>query len=161
MTDETPVEPGTPGYKSRRMLSEENDQLRTGIADMMARLEKLESSKSDPAAALLEALNKHSETQLSARLQRELDETRKQIEDLRRPQTPNCGVPYCGWVQAKEDSWDLGGYRHGPKEGRPGEVFQVDMPDYWPGCPFTPVIITGTREDGLPKVEPHPDFQSH
>ena len=50
MTDETPVEPGTPGYKSRRMLSEENDQLRTGIADMMARLEKLESSKSDPAA---------------------------------------------------------------------------------------------------------------
>ena len=92
----------------------------------------------------------------------ELRSSSEQIDHLKLPQTPTGpGIHYKGWVQAKEDSWDMTGYHFGPKEGKPGEVFQVDMPDYWPGCPFTPVIIKGTREDGLPITAPHPDFLSH
>ena len=104
---------------------------------------------------------------LSAKLQRELDEAKKQIEHLQRPETPTSGIPYAGYVQAREDVWDGKQIWFGPnspytkRPGR-GDVFYIEMPDYWPGCPFTPVIVTGRDPTtGQEIVAPHPDFQSH
>jgi hypothetical protein len=165
MTDEVQEKPNNnPNYKSRRVLQEENDQLKAGLDALMARMAALESAPRGTVTVdgLVDALKADRESANSARLQRELDETRAQLEDLKRPQTPTSGVPYSGWVQAKEDCWfPLGGYRKGPKEGQPGEIFQVDMPDYWPGCPFTPIIVKGQDADGRYITAPHPDFQSH
>lgn len=147
---------------TRKQLQEQLDAERTRNDAIMARLEALEASKPSSADDIVKALREDRESERSAALQRELTDAYAQIDHLKRPQTPTGpGIMYRGWVQAKEDSWDMTGYHFGPKEGKPGDVFQVDMKDYWPGCPFTPVIIKGTREDGLPIVAPHPDFQSH
>lgn len=146
---------------TRNQLREQLDAERARNDTMEQRLAALEAK---PASTqdIVQALREDRETERSAALQRELNEAYRQIDHLKLPQTPTGpGIPYKGWVIAKEDSWDMTGYHLGPKEGRPGEVFRVDMPDYWPGCPFTPVIITGTREDQSPITAPHPDFQSH
>jgi hypothetical protein len=93
------------------------------------------------------------------RLQRELDEARAQIKHLRPDGMPQNYVTYKGHVQATQDWWEpIGGYHFGPQPGKAGEVSYIETNEYWPGCPFVPVIVTGTREDGLPKVEPHPQF---
>lgn len=163
-------DPGTPGYKSRKMLATENEELKTGLAALMARIEALESRPVDTAVSdqILSALRQDREEVLSAKLQRELDDARRQIQDLQLQETPTTGVPYKGPVQARADCWDpVNGYKHGPQSpyaARPGygDVFYVDMPDYWPGCPFVPVIIKGVDPGtGLHIVEPHPDFASH
>jgi len=146
---------------TRKQLLEQLDAERARNDAMEARMAKLEAAKPLSTDDIVSALREEREASRSASLQRELDEAYKQIDHLKRPETPTSGTPYKGWVQAKEDSWDMTGYHWGPKEGKPGEVFRVDMPDYWPGCPFTPVLITGTREDGQPITAPHPDFQSH
>jgi hypothetical protein len=147
---------------TRKQLQEQLDAERVRNDAIMARLEALESSKGGTVDDLVKALREDRESAKSAALQKELNDAYAQIDHLKLPQTPTGpGIHYKGWVQAKEDSWDMTGYHFGPKEGKPGEVFQVDMPDYWPGCPFTPVIIKGTREDGLPITAPHPDFLSH
>jgi len=154
----------TPGYKTRAMLQEELDAKNAAFADLMARVEALEAKPAVVTSvdAIVEALKQDRETVLSARLQRELDEANRQIEHLQRPQSPTEGIPYSGYVQAKEDCWFPDqGYRRGPKDGEPGEVFQITMPDYWPGCPFTPVEIIGRDPSGRYVVKPHPDFASH
>jgi len=146
---------------TRRQLQEQLDAERARNDAMEARLAALEAK---PASAqdIVSAIREDRESERSAALERELTEARRQIEHLQRPQTPEGpGMPYNGWVQAKEDSWDSTGYHFGPKDGKPGDVFRVNMPDYWPGCPFTPVVISGTKEDGSPITAPHPDFQSH
>lgn len=152
--------PGSPGYKSRRILADELARSQAGYAGLLARLEALEAAKSDPTAAMVEALRQERETVLSARLQRELDEAKKQIEHLKRPETPSNGVPYSGWVQAKEDLWDGRLIRKGPSSEGPGEYFEISLPDYWPGCPFTPVV-RHQAQDGSAYFTPHPDFKSH
>lgn len=146
---------------TRKQLLEQVEGERARNDALEARLAALEAK---PASTqdLVAAIREDREAVTGAALKRELAAAYEQIEHLKRPQTPEGpGVAYKGWVQAKEDSWDMSGYHYGPKEGKPGDVFQVDMPDYWPGCPFTPVIIKGTREDGLPITAPHPEFQSH
>jgi hypothetical protein len=153
-------DPTTPGYKSRKMLAEELAQEQAKYAALLARIEALEAKPQDTVKALADALKEDRETAASARLQRELAEARAQIEDLKRPQTPTSGVRYEGLVQATQDCWDLNGYHFGPKEGRPGDVFHVAMEDYWPGCPFVPVIQKHAP-DGSVFYSPHPDFQSH
>jgi hypothetical protein len=168
VTDES-QEPGTPGYKSRKMLQAELDAKDALFAELMARVEKLESkpASSDQTQAIVDALRQDRETQKSAALQRELDEARKQLDAFRRPETPSSGVPYSGYAQARETLWDGKSLRRGPADPyNPtpgfGEVFHISMPDYWPGCPFTPVIFKGTDPgSGRPIVEPHPDFASH
>lgn len=152
-----------PNYKSRRVLQEENDQLKTGLEALMARMSALEVSRGTLTVdGIVEALKQERESALSAKLQRELDDARAQIEHLKRPETPTSGVHYSGWVQAKEDCWfPVGGVRKGPHDGIPGEVFEVDMPDYWPGCPFTPVLVKGQDSTGQYITAPHPDFKSH
>lgn len=148
---------------TRKQLLEQLDAERARNDAIMARLEALETAKASTANEIVQALREDREVQESAALKRELAEAYRQIDHLQRPQTPDGpGIPYHGWVLAKEDSWDKTGYHFGPKDGKPGDVFMVDMPDYWPGCPFIPVIVTGTKEDGIsPIVAPHPDFQSH
>ncbi len=150
MTDETDT-----GYKSRKMLQEELDAKNVQFSELMARIAALES-KPDMATALKE----DREAALSAKLQRELDEARAQIEHLKRPNSPSSGVPYSGWAQAKEDLWDGKLIRRGPSAEGPGEYFEISLPDYWPGCPFTPVI-RHTNKDGSAYFTPHPDFASH
>jgi hypothetical protein len=148
---ENETEPTTPGYKSRKVLAEELEAEKARFSALMARIEALEAKPQ--AQAIAEAID-------SARLVRELAEARQQIEDLKRPQTPTSGVRYEGLVQATQDCWDLNGYHFGPKEGKPGDVFHVSMEDYWPGCPFVPVIQK-QAPDGTAFYSPHPDFQSH
>lgn len=146
---------------TRKQLHDSLEAERARNDALEARLAALEA-KPTSTQDIVAAIREDREQATNARLQLELNEAYKQIDHLKRPDTPSGpGIPYRGWVQAKEDSWDMTGYHYGPKEGKPGEVFRVDMPDYWPGCPFTPVIVTGTREDGLPIVAPNPDFQSH
>jgi hypothetical protein len=166
MTDEV-QEPGTPGYKSRKMLAAENDELKAGLADLMARLEKLESRPAGDTQAIVDAIRQDRDTQTSARLQRELDEARKQLDAFKRPETPTSGVPYSGWAQATETLWDGKMIRRGPSDPYnptpgTGEVFQISLPDYWPGCPFVPVIVKG-QDPGTGRyiVEPHPDYARH
>lgn len=157
-------EVNNPNYKSRKVLQEENDSLKANFAALMARIEALESAPRGATSVddLVSALATDRENANSARLQRELNETRAQLQDLRRPTTPTEGMPYKGWVQAKEDCWfPVGGVRKGPHDGAPGEIFEVDMPDYWPGCPFTPIIVKGKDTSGQFITAPHPDFLSH
>jgi hypothetical protein len=167
MTDETQdPQPNTPGYKSRRMLQAENDELKTGLAALMERVNALESKPSGGTVTvdgLVAALKQDRESALSARLQQELDAARAQIEDLQRPATPTSpGIPYTGWVQATEDCWfPVGGYRKGPSAEGPGEFFEISMPDYWPGCPFKPMKLEKVNADGSRVFVPHPDFASH
>lgn len=147
---------------TRKQLQDQLDAERARNDAIMKRLEALETRGPSSADDIVKALREDRETARTEAMQRELNAAYEQIDHLKRPQTPQGpGTPYKGWVLAKEDSWDMSGYHYGPKEGKPGDVFQVDMPDYWPGCPFTPVIIKGTREDGLPITAPHPDFLSH
>lgn len=162
--EQEPVKNNNPNYKTRRQLQEELLASETKFSELMARVAALESAKAPASSTqeIISALREDRETEQSAKLKRELDAAYREIEHLRRPETPTGpGIRYKGWVQAKEDSWDMTGYHHGPKDGKPGEVFMVDMPDYWPGCPFTPVLVTGSSESGLPIVAPHPEFQSH
>lgn len=168
MTDET-QEPKDNGYKSRKMLAQENDQLKAGLAEMMARLEKLEARPStDQTQAIVAALREDRDTAKSARLEQELIEARKQLDAFKRPESPTApGIPYSGWAQAKETLWDGKMLRRGPADPyNPypgvGEVFEISLPDYWPGCPFTPVIVKG-QDPGTGRyiVAPHPDFASH
>jgi hypothetical protein len=166
MTDETQEpQPNTPGYKSRRMLAAENDELKATLVTLAARLDAIEAKPSATVTVdgLVAALKEDRENALSARLQRELDETRAQLADLRLPQTPTVpGVPYTGWVQATADCWfPMQGYRKGPSQDGPGEYFEISMPDYWPGCPFTPVKLEKVNSDGSRVFVPHPDFASH
>lgn len=157
MTDE-------PNYQTRAMLQDKLDAEKARNDALEARLAKLEAAPPTISSAqeIISALREDRQSERSAALQRELDEAYRQIDHLKRPQTPSGpGIPYSGWAQAKEDLWDGHLVRQGPKEGKPGEVFQIELPDYWPGCPFTPVIVTGQREDGSYIVKPHPDFQSH
>jgi len=140
MTDEVQAEQpnNNPNYLTRKQLAD--------------RLAAAEAQIAALQAAPVSALEQH--------LQRELDDARKLIEALGRPQTPTGpGIAYKGAAQAKEDCWfpDTG-YHYGPKDGTPGDVFQVNVTDYWPGVPYRPVIVTGTSELGRPIVEPHPDF---
>jgi hypothetical protein len=166
MSDETQdPQPNTPGYKSRKMLAAENEDLKSGLAALMSRIEALESKPAEGVTVdgLVAALKQDREAALSSRLQQELDAARAQIEDLRRPATPTVpGVPYSGWVQAKEDCWfPVGGYKKGPSAEGPGEFFEISMPDYWPGCPFTPMKLEKVNQDGSRVFVPHPDFASH
>lgn len=170
MTEET-QEPAmnAPGYKSRKMLAAENDELKAGLAALMSRVNALESAKPAPLVdQIVTALKTDRGDARQALLERELREAQEQIAHLQRPETPTVGIPYKGPVQAKADCWDpVNGLKFGPDSPQAprrgfGDVFYVDMPDYWPGCPFVPVIIKGTDQGtGLPIVEPHPDFQSH
>ena len=148
---------------TRKQLQEQLDGERARNDALEARMAKLEAAAPVSSVdALVAALKEDRENVRSAALERELNDAYKQIDHLKRPQTPEGpGIPYKGWVRAKEDSWDMTGYHYGPKDGNPGDVFMVDMPDYWPGCPFTPVIVKGQDENGKYLTAPHPDFQSH
>ncbi len=134
----------------------------------------IEALEAKPAAdgpmvdQIVAALRQDREEVLSAKLQRELTEARQQIQDLQLQETPTTGVPYKGPVQARADCWDpVNGLKFGPDSPNAarkgyGDVFNIDMQDYWPGCPFVPVIIKGVDPGtGLLIVEPHPDFASH
>jgi hypothetical protein len=126
---------------TRRQLQEQLDSEKSRNDALEARLAALETARPSSAQEIVQALREDREQARSVTLEKELREAYVQIDHLKRPQTPEGpGIAYKGWVQAKEDSWDMTGYHYGPKEGKPGEVFQVDMPDYWPGCPFTPVL---------------------
>ena len=162
MTDEKPN--NNPTYKSRAVLQAENDELKAGMAAIMDRLAALEANKpaSEPLVdQIVTALKQDREVTNSARLERELKDAYAQIEHLQRPATPTAGVPYSGWAQAKEDLWDGKLIRKGPSENGPGEYFQISLPDYWPGCPFTPVVLKQQNPDGSLVFAPHPDFSSH
>jgi hypothetical protein len=161
MTEEVEQQQNNPGYKSRKMLADELEAEKAKFFALMARIEALEAKPSEPLVGqIVEALRTERLDARSAALERELREAHAQIQDLQRPETPTSGVPYTGLVQATQDCWDLNGYHYGPKEGKPGDVFTVSMPDYWPGCPFVPVIAH-KNPDGSPYYLVHPDFQSH
>ncbi len=164
MTDEQKPN-NNPTYKSRAVLQAENDELKVDMAAIMERLSALESQKPSEqpmVQQIVEALKEDRATERSARLERELKEAYAQIEHLQRPATPTAGIPYSGWAQAKEDLWDGKLIRKGPSENGPGEYFQISLPDYWPGCPFTPVVLLERRNpDGSMVFAPHPDFSSH
>lgn len=57
-------------------------------------------------------------------------------------------VPYSGFVQASADCCI--GHRRDA-----GEVFEVDVPALWTDDPYTPVVVTGYTDDGMPKTEPN------
>jgi hypothetical protein len=138
---------------------------RAQLAEKLAAAEAKLASQPDIGALVAAEVAKalaarpKSDDPIIERLQRELDEARAQIKHLRPDGMPQNYVQYKGHVQALQDWWEpTGGYHYGPQPGKPGDVSYIETNEYWPGCPFIPVLVTGTREDGLPKVEPHPQF---
>jgi hypothetical protein len=171
MADEPTDKPNNnPNYKSRRVLADENAQLKEGLAKLMSRIDALEAKPSAAVdtGAIVAALKEDRDTTKSARLELELTEARKQLDAFKRPEAPTGYMPYTGYVMAKEDWWEKSlGYQCGPRNPQAkypgqGDVCHIDTKEYWPGCPFVPVIVKETDPlTGRPIVAAHPDFASH
>jgi len=125
---------------TRRQLQEQNDALAKRIAELEA--ETANKPKLEAALAELQALK------------------RPQAEG--KPQGSAKLVPYRGKAQALEDCHVGGAYRYGPKDGKPGDVFDIDVPGLWSDDPFVPVTVR-YAETGEPIVErqdlPRVDFR--
>jgi hypothetical protein len=92
------------------------------------------------------------------KIEAQLEAAKAELARLQKPQPAPTGrataSPYKGTVQATEDCHVGGFYREGPKDGKPGEVFEVDLPALWSDDPFVAVKISGYHESGQPITEP-------
>jgi hypothetical protein len=104
---------------TRRQLQEQNDVLTKRLAELEA--ENVNKPKLEAALAELAALKKPQATGVAQGSQKL--------------------VPYRGKAQALEDCHIGGAYRNGPKEGKPGDVFDIDVPALWTDDPYVPVNV--------------------
>jgi hypothetical protein len=132
---------------TRAELTEQLSAERAAKASLEERLARLEALVS--AAPPAPAMNAN-EALLAAAIE-ELQRLRPQAaHEVDRPKGPAPKlVAYKGLVRAITDC-AYGGYRHGPKEGVGGDVFEVDLPTLWSDDPFEPVTIKGEGESGQP-----------
>lgn len=79
-----------------------------------------------------------------------IESLKAQVPVIAAPAAPVKKVPYKGLVRAKEACF-IGSLR------APQDVWQHEAECLWSDDPYEPVIATGERDDGLPRVEPHPD----
>lgn len=79
-----------------------------------------------------------------------IESLKAQVPALAAPLAPVTKVPYKGLVRAKEACF-IGSLR------APGDVWHHESDCLWSDDPYEAVIANGTKDDGTPRAEPHPD----
>lgn len=78
-----------------------------------------------------------------------IESLRAQIPPAAAILAPVTKVPYAGLVRAKEACF-IGSLR------KPDDVWHHETECMWSDDPYEPVIAVGVKDDGSPRVEPHP-----
>lgn len=145
-------------------MTEERELTRKELQEQLAAANAKLAEKPDVAALVAAEVAKALQQQGDARsaaLQRQLDEANAELakRSVSGPAPVGAApkyVPYKGYVQATEDCHSGGFYRKGPKEGDPGDIFDVDVPVLWSDDPYKPVLLKFT-DLGVRFAVDHPD----